>query len=218
MDFISYYRVSTAQQGASGLGLEAQKHAVESYCAGKGEIIASFTDIESGKNDQRPQLHAALAECRRSGATLACGKLDRISRSVGFIFALLDSGVEFVCADMPMCNTLTIGIFAALAQYERELISKRTKEALQAKKARGCALGNAHNLTNEHRSLGRLAQQQYARENKANINATELCALYRDKGMSLRAIADKLNTNHTTRTGRPFKSESVRRLLKRAQA
>jgi hypothetical protein len=104
-------------------------------------------EIESGKKNHRPQLLAAIAEARQAGATLLIAKLDRLSRNAGFIFALRDSGVDFVCCDMPDANTLTVGLFAVIAQHERETISKRTKDALAAKKARGTQLGSPQNFT-----------------------------------------------------------------------
>src|SRR3954451_13181762 len=128
--FISYYRVSTARQGQSGLGLEAQKAAVRAYLdGGDWQLVGAFTEIESGKNNDRPQLAKALAECRLRNATLVIAKLDRLSRNAAFLLNLKDAGVDFVCADMPDANKLTIGIMALIAQNEREAISARTKAA-----------------------------------------------------------------------------------------
>ncbi len=140
------YRVSTQKQGISGLGLDAQRAAVQAFVADPTQLGAEYVEIESGKKNQRPQLLAAMAEARRVGATLLIAKLDRLSRNAGFIFALRDSGVDFVCCDMPDANTLTVGLFAVIAQHERETISKRTKDALAAKKARGAQLGSPQNL------------------------------------------------------------------------
>ena len=112
--YVAYYRVSTAKQGASGLGLEAQRASVHSYTRSAESIIAEYTEVESGKHDNREQLHAAISHAQRSSATLVIAKLDRLSRNAGFIFALRDSGVDFICADMPEANTLTIGIFATI--------------------------------------------------------------------------------------------------------
>ena len=139
MQYIAYYRVSTDKQGASGLGLEAQQAAVQSYAA---DIIHSFTEIESGKNDHRPQLQAALAMCRQTGSALLIAKIDRLSRQAAFLLTLRDSGVQIVAADMPNAGTLEFGVRAVVAQHEREEISKRTKAALQAAKARGTKLGS----------------------------------------------------------------------------
>jgi DNA invertase Pin-like site-specific DNA recombinase len=145
--YVPYYRVSTARQGQSGLGLEAQRAAVAAFVADSAQLLGEFVEIESGKKNQRPQLLAAIAAARAAGATLLIAKLDRLSRNAGFIFALRDSGVAFVCCDMPDANTLTVGLFAVIAQHEREMISKRTIDALTAKKARGAVLGTPANMT-----------------------------------------------------------------------
>ena len=139
--YVAYYRVSTDRQGASGLGLEAQKAVVEAF-AKQGEILASFTEIESGKGSAyRPNLIAALDLCKSSGATLLIAKLDRLARNLKFVVDLMESKVEFICCDMPAANQLTIQILAAVAQNERDMISARTRAALQAAKVRGVKLG-----------------------------------------------------------------------------
>lgn len=217
--FVAYYRVSTERQGRSGLGLEAQKATVKRF-AGHGEIIAEYKDVESGKRSDRPELLKAIADCRATGATLLVAKLDRLSRSVSFIFALLDSKIDFVCADMPQANTLTIGIIASLAQYERELISQRTKSALAAKKRRGFKLGarDATNLIKGNAiEKASEARRRLAADDPNNRAAMELCVLYHEKGMSLQQIADRLNSNgHRTRFKRDFQAKTVQRLLARA--
>jgi DNA invertase Pin-like site-specific DNA recombinase len=141
--FVSYYRVSTTQQGVSGLGLEAQREAVARHVAGAGGVIvAEFQEVESGKKNDRPQIAAALAACRLRRATLVIAKLDRLARNVHFISNLMESGVDFVACDNPHATRLTIHILAAVAEHEREMISARTIAALQAAKARGVKLGN----------------------------------------------------------------------------
>jgi DNA invertase Pin-like site-specific DNA recombinase len=141
--FVAYYRVSTDRQGESGLGLEAQRGAVLDYLnGGSWQLIAEFTEVESGKRSDRPQLAAALAACKKHRARLVIAKLDRLSRNLAFIAALMDSGVEFVAVDNPHANKLTVHILAAVAEHEREMISQRTKDALAAAKARGVTLGN----------------------------------------------------------------------------
>jgi DNA invertase Pin-like site-specific DNA recombinase len=141
--FVAYYRVSTDQQGASGLGLEAQRSAVAAYLdGGPWRLVAEHTEVESGKRADRPELAKALAACRKHKAKLVIAKLDRLSRNLAFIATLMDSGVEFVAVDNPHANKLTIHILAAVAQHEREAISERTKAALAAAKARGKRLGN----------------------------------------------------------------------------
>jgi DNA invertase Pin-like site-specific DNA recombinase len=141
--FVSYHRVSTARQGESGLGLEAQRQAILTYLnGGAWELIGEFVEVESGKHSDRKQLIAALEACRKHKAKLVIAKLDRLSRNLAFIATLMESGVEFVAVDNPHANKLTIHILAAVAQHEREMISERTKAALQAAKARGTVLGN----------------------------------------------------------------------------
>ena len=140
--YIAYYRVSTDRQGRSGLGLEAQQQAVRSFLHGRGELVASFVEVESGKRNDRPEIAAALDACRKHKAVLIIAKLDRLARNVHFISGLMESGVEFIAVDMPEANRLTIHILAAVAEHEREMISKRTKDALQVAKGRGVKLGS----------------------------------------------------------------------------
>ena len=122
-NYVTYFRVSTAGQGRSGLGLEAQQAAVTRFLSGKsGSVVESFTEVESGKVNDRPELEKALRRCRLTGAELVVAKLDRLSRDAGFIYQLRDAGVRFVAADMPEANTLTVGVMASLAQYELSLI------------------------------------------------------------------------------------------------
>ncbi len=179
--YTPYYRVSTQKQGISSLGLEAQQAAVRAFVADPAQLLGEFIEIESGKKNQRLQLLAAMAEARRVGSTLLIAKLDRLSRNASFILALRDSGVDFVCCDMPDANTLTVGLFAVLAQHERETISKRTKEALAAKKARGAQLGNPQNMTPAINRQGQAAMQQNAREHQANRQAAPTCCAGRGR-------------------------------------
>ncbi|MEI8207079.1 MAG: recombinase family protein [Kiritimatiellales bacterium] len=155
--FVAYYRVSTAQQGVSGLGLDAQKKAVLDYLnGGKWELIAERTEIESGKKDNRPELRAALALCKAEGATLVIAKLDRLARNVHFISGLMQSGVEFIAADMPKANKFQVHLMAAFAEYEREQISERTKAGLAQAKARGVKLGrNGATLAAENKAAAK---------------------------------------------------------------
>ena len=141
--FVAYYRVSTDRQGQSGLGLDAQRKAIADYLnGGAWELVGEFTEVESGKKSERPELARAMDACRKHKARLVIAKLDRLSRNFAFIATLMKSGVEFVAADMPFANKLTIHILAAVAEHEREAISERTKAALAAAKARGTRLGN----------------------------------------------------------------------------
>lgn len=140
--FIAYIRVSTDRQAASGLGLEAQRSAIEQYAVQQGrEIAAVYVEAESGKLRDRPQLNAALAHCRKAKATLLIAKLDRLARNVAFVSSLMEAGVEFIAVDAPFANRLMIHVLSAVAEFEREQISERTKAALAAAKARGVKLG-----------------------------------------------------------------------------
>lgn len=138
MRAVAYYRVSTSEQGRSGLGLEAQKAAVEDYLArDEAILVAEFTEVESGARNDRPQLQAALKRAQLSCATLVIAKLDRLSRNAAFLLTLRDAGTDFVAVDMPNANRVTMGIMAVIAEEERRLISERTKAAMRAAKARG---------------------------------------------------------------------------------
>lgn len=173
-NFVGYYRVSTAQQGISGLGLEAQQEAVRRY-VGADVLAASFVEVESGRNADRPQLARALAECRRRRATLVIAKLDRLSRNVLFIAKLLESDVELVCCDMPAANRLVLHMMSAIAENEAQMISTRTKAALAAAKARGVKLGGAKNYTltaddlNKGRAASAVVRSRAARERAAEL-------------------------------------------------
>ncbi|MFO6463103.1 recombinase family protein [Jannaschia sp. KMU-145] len=144
MKIVAYMRVSTQRQGASGLGLEAQRAAIESYAksVGASADFREFVEVESGKDNDRPQLAAAIREARLTGATLVIARLNRLSRNAAFLLTLRDAGVDFVAADMPHANNLTVGIMALVAQEERESIARSTRAALAAAKARGTRLGN----------------------------------------------------------------------------
>ena len=145
--FVAYYRVSTARQGQSGLGLDAQRKAVSDYLnGGTWKLLNEYIEVESGKRADRPRLLEALKAAKKSKATLIIAKLDRLSRNLAFIASLMESGVEFTAVDMPLANKLTIHILAAVAEHEREMISQRTKAALQAAISRGKLLGNKTNI------------------------------------------------------------------------
>ena len=210
--YVSYIRVSTQAQGQSGLGLAAQRTAVANFAKG-GNIIAEFVEVDSGKNDSREQLAAAIAHAKKNNAVLLIAKLDRLSRNAAFIFTLRDTGVDFVAADMPTANTLTIGIFAVIAQNERETIAKRTKDALVAKRERGEQLGTIANMTNEGRAKGVAAIKANASTNKANVQARQLIELLSVGGATLAQIADRLNVSgYRTRRGCLFTPTAVKRL------
>lgn len=213
--YVAYLRVSTQKQGQSGLGLEAQRAAVGAFVHAT-PLVGEFVEVESGKKNERSQLAAAIALAKARGATLLIAKLDRLSRHAGFIFQLRDSGVDFVCCDMPDANTLTVGLFAVLAQHERETISKRTKDALAAKKARGAQLGTPTNLTPTATQKGRDRNQANALTNEHNERAAAHILLLREKGFNYSQIAEKLNAlRFLTRTGKAFRAEQVKRLYLR---
>lgn len=216
--FVAYYRVSTQKQGASGLGLEAQQKAVADYLnGGDWELLADYSETESGKrHDNRPQLSAALEVCRRQKATLVIAKLDRLTRNATFLSSLLDSGVKFVAVDNPHANPLTIRILAAVAQEEREQISKRTKAALAAAKARGKALGWAmpSRQQEQEQAAQRGAAANKARANQFAANALPVVESIRKAGItSLHGIAKALNDRGvaTARGGRWY-AATVRNL------
>jgi len=197
MRTINYYRVSTAKQGRSGLGLEAQRAAIEAFCAGRNcEPLAEYVEIESGKRDDRPELAKALHHAKVTGATLVIAKLDRLSRNLAFLAALQEANTRFLAADMPEANEMTVQIMAVMAQAERNAISKRTKEALAMAKARGTKLGNPKGAAAFGASRGNSAAVT-AIKNKAAAFAADVGpiieAIRQEGHTSLRAIAGELN-------------------------
>lgn len=194
--FISYVRVSTAKQGNSGLGMEAQREAIARYLnGGAWELLAEFIEVESGKKADRPELTRALNHCQATGATLVIAKLDRLSRDPDFLGMLMKAGTEFVACDMPEANKFMIRIMAALAEKEREMISERTKAALQAAKARGVKLGSPGNLKKEVADLGREKGRasKLAKADEFAAKVGPMVQSYQADGMSLNGIAAKLN-------------------------
>jgi DNA invertase Pin-like site-specific DNA recombinase len=212
--YIAYFRVSTPRQGRSGLGLEAQQQAVNDFLHGHGELILEhFTEIESGRRSGRPQLAAALDACRRHKAALLIAKLDRLARNVHFISGLMESGVEFVAVDMPEANRLTIHILAAVAEHEREMISQRTKAALQAAKARGAVLGSPQP------KKGAAIRSQVLQEKANRFAANVLPVIHglQAQGItSYKALARALNTRgiHTANQ-RKWYGSTVKNVLHR---
>lgn len=195
--YISYLRVSTARQGASGLGLEAQRFNIEGYLnGGKCTLLKEFVEVESGGKDlNRPKLQEALQLCRATGSILLIAKLDRLSRDAHFLLGLQKAGVKFVAVDMPTANELTVGIMALVAQEERKAISKRTKEALAAAKARGVRLGNPRNLTSDAAERGRAAGVAAIKARAGNFAKERIFRIHQLKieGHSLNGIARILN-------------------------
>src|SRR6185312_10690131 len=198
MKIVAYLRVSTRRQGASGLGLAAQQTAIDALAKQRhGKVVQTFTEVESGKLNARPELAKALHLAKVTGATLVIAKLDRLSRNAAFLLTLRDSGVKFIAADMPDANDLTVGIMALVAQQEREAISKRTKEALAAAKVRGVRLGNPNGAAALRRAgRGNAASVQAIRraaDNHAVNLKPVLDALATEGVVSLGAVADALN-------------------------
>ena len=218
---VAYERVSTARQGASGLGLEAQRKTIEDFAVSRGaEVLARFTEVESGRKANRPELTKALHLAKVTGATLVIAKLDRLSRNAAFLLALRDSGVRFVAVDMPEANDLTVGIMALVAQAEREAISRRTKEALAVAKARGVKLGNLNGAA----SLRRAGKGGLALRAAVAANAEEFAADLADvigdiRGAgqtSLRAIAAELTARGIrTRRGGVWGVSNVKALFEK---
>ena len=219
--FISYLRVSTARQGKSGLGLEAQRKAVADYLnGGNWQLLAEMVEVESGKKSDRPVLQEAIDLSKATGATLVVAKIDRLTRDAAFLLSLRDAGIDFVAADMPDANRLTVGIMALVAEQEREAISRRTKDALAAAKARGVQLG----AYRDGQFVGRVGTA--ADTQKASIaRAAKYEAAARMKlpllqrvdplgSLSLRQIAERLNAMEVpTVSGKgSWSANSVKRL------
>ncbi len=194
--FISYLRVSTDKQGRSGLGLEAQRETCRQHVGASGKLWCEFLEVESGKQNDRPQLAAAIAEARAYGATLLIAKLDRLSRDAHFLIGLERAGVEFVACDLPNANRLTVGIMALVAEQEREAISQRTKAALQAAKARGVKLGNPNGAAHlKGRGNKEAAEGARAKADKFAGTVAPVFAALKAQGIkSAGAMAKELNT------------------------
>lgn len=205
-----YLRVSTRQQGESGLGLEGQRFAIRHA----GIEGVEFLEVESGKKRARVELAKAMAHCRATGGTLVVAKLDRLARDVQFCFELKNSGIAIRALDVPEFNTLTVGIFATVAQHEAERISERTKAALAARRARTGVVHGARNLTNEHRARGVQARKDAAHNNANNRRAASYASTLRGMGWSFGKIADHLNdAGFESSTGKRFAATTVRRVL-----
>jgi DNA invertase Pin-like site-specific DNA recombinase len=219
--FISYIRVSTVRQGQSGLGLEAQRAAVEQFLnGGRHDLIAEYVEVESGRRNDRPELEKALRHAKVTGATLVIAKLDRLSRDAHFLLGLQRAGVRFVAADLPDANELTVGLLAVVAEHERRLISERTKAALAAAKARGTKLGNP-NGAKHLKGYGNEAAVAAIKANAAT-RAEDLRLMVEDiraSGVtSLRGIAKELTAREArTPQGGAWHANSVARLLRRLE-
>jgi DNA invertase Pin-like site-specific DNA recombinase len=213
-NYVAYYRVSTQKQGQSGLGLEAQKSSVLSYLnGGSWELLQEFTEVETGKGadalEKRPQLRAAVEACKKQKATLIIAKLDRLARNVHFISGLLETGIDFVCADMPQANKVMLQMYSVMAEWERDQISARTKAALAAAKARGVVLGAA--------GPANLKPNIEQRQQEATAFAERLRGVVegmKARGVSVRGIADELNALEIKAArGGQWNATQVQRLL-----
>ena len=224
-DYVAYMRVSTAKQGRSGLGLEAQRATIDGFLRPDDRLLSPpYIETESGKDDNRPELAKALNRCKLTGATLLVAKLDRLSRNVAFIATLQDAGVRFIAADMPEATELTIHVMSAMAQHERKTISKRTKEALAAAKARGTKLGGWREYGEEHEKHGQArrpvdhrqgtaARQQAAAEFNARVGEA-IREIQAEGEASMAAIARRLNEDGIrTRRGGEWQAVQVGRVM-----
>ncbi|MCY0146589.1 recombinase family protein [Hoeflea sp. G2-23] len=217
LKYVAYYRVSTKRQGASGLGLDAQREAVGRFTTPDNcDLLAEFVEVESGKRKDRPEMDKALKYCRHTGAVLLIAKLDRLARNVAFVSALMEAGTEFVACDNPHANRLTVHILAAVAEDEARRISERTKAALKAAKARGVILGGDRG----YRPVGRPEQALSALQSQTDEFAMTIEPLIeeiRASGhTSLGAIASELNARgiRTRRVG-AWHASTVRNVLRR---
>jgi DNA invertase Pin-like site-specific DNA recombinase len=221
---VAYLRVSTDRQGINGLGMDAQRAAVRAFAQQhNAPIVAEYREAESGRNAARPELAKAICHARRIRATLLIAKLDRLARNVAFVAALMDSDVDFVACDNPTANRLTLHILAAVAEDEARRISERTRAALAAYKRRGGRLGthdprcrvNQSGKGAEGGLKGATVMRQRALA--ADVQVSSRIREMRRQGLSLRAIAERLNQlGHSSRTGRAWSARQVLRVLKRA--
>ena len=218
MTFVAYLRQSTKKQEVSGLGIEAQREIIHNYLSPETPI-AEFVETESGRHNDRPKLTEALALCRKTGSTLIVAKLDRLSRNVAFVSKLLESDVEIKFCDFPEANKLVLHIIASIAEYEAQLISTRTKQSLEAKKARGISLGKPENLTDnldKAISNSRKTNMKKALMNPNNRKAAAMLKILVKQNLSLTQMADILNSEgFVTSRGSQFTAWSVSVLLKR---
>jgi DNA invertase Pin-like site-specific DNA recombinase len=216
--YIAYYRVSTDRQGKSGLGLEAQQKAVSDFLNG-GDLVDEYTEVESGKRNQRPALAEALEACKRQKAKLVIAKLDRLARNLHFISGLMESKVEFICADMPEADRSFLQVAAVFAEWEGRKISERTKAALQAAKARGQKLGwSMPSRKQEQASASRKGVQAHTAS--ADNFARNVLPIIHDieaaGRATLKGIADALNARgiKTARDGKWY-AATVKNVLAR---
>ncbi len=219
--FVAYVRVSTDRQGVSGLGLEAQREAINRHVSNAaGVVVEEFQEIESGKNNKRPEIARAIAACRARHATLIIAKLDRLARNVAFVSNLMESSIDFIACDNPHATRLTIHILAAVAEHEREMISSRTKAALAAAKARGIKLGNPRLRAGDKASALAASQAKSAQAHRrARDIAPYIDAARRAGCNSLNELAAALIARGIRTPGgrETWNAEQVRRVITRTE-
>jgi DNA invertase Pin-like site-specific DNA recombinase len=219
MKVVTYLRVSTQRQGLDGLGIEAQRRAVEVFLNGNGwEHVAEYVEVESGRTKERHELQRALKACRVHRATLVVSRLDRLSRNASFLLSLRDAGVDVRFADMPSADRLVVGILAMVAEWEAAQISARTKAALAAAKARGTILGRPENLRNAEAGQKASAELRTARANRWAEDLRDTVEELRAQGANtLQALADALTAQGlaTPRGSTVWSSAQAQRLLQR---
>ena len=218
--FVAYLRQSTMKQQVSGLGVEAQREIIKNHLK-DNPLITEFVETESGKKSNRPKLMEALALCRKTNSVLIVAKLDRLSRNVAFTSKLLESDVEIVFCDFPQANRLILHIISSIAEYEANLISQRTKQSLQAKKARGIKLGKSENLMNKFEQAISNSSKTNKAKAESNPNNMRAIALLRSlvlQGKSLSEMTNLLNEQgFVTSKGCKFQIVQVKRLLTKAE-
>lgn len=234
--YVCYYRVSTKKQGSDGLGISAQKIAVEKFIGSdEVKILGEFTEVETGtRKRKRVEIYKAIELAKKNRATLLVAKLDRLARDVEFTSALYNAGVDFICCDNPTANKLTIQLLSVIAEHEAEMISNRIKSALSVKKERIAkgeitnkdgskmkAINGKYRLGNpngfgEYQKLGVQKIKEIAASSKENIQAMDIICSARKQNLTLKQIADKLNgLQYVTRRGKPFTTTQVHRLLQK---
>ena len=210
-NYISYTRVSTQKQNH---GLDSQFEIINNWVKNKGTIINHFEEKISGKIDSRPELEKAIEFCKKENAILLIAKLDRLSRNVSFLFQIKDSGVEIACCDLPELNTLTLGIFATMAQHERELISKRTKEGLKIAKSKGKKIGRQKGYIRNEDITNKIKAVQFQKAKIRNEKTYKAILHFKNKGLNNYQISKELNLlGFTAAKGGKIESTQIKRIL-----
>ncbi|MCF6198933.1 MAG: recombinase family protein [Hyphomicrobiaceae bacterium] len=218
MNIVTYKRVSTREQGQSGLGLDGQENTIQRHVERTGNnVVGAFVEVESGRKDSRVQLKKAIALCKKTSSTLLIAKLDRLSRSVSFTSALMESGVEFIALDMPTASKLNIHILSAISEHEADTVSSKTKTALAALKRRNVKLGFAADRTDQAECARKSAQVRGSRVDDWSESLRSTIEGLQAAGANTTVkLATALNVmEKTTRRGCEFKPTTVNRLLKR---